>query len=289
MAKGDIDHIMMTNTCCSLLLSALALAAGLIQTTATAACGELISLTGHAQSQIRYAWVPPANAADAVTLLLLVGGSGHIKLDEQGCPRALKGNALIRALPRWTAAGFGVALVDAPSDYQGEDGLAGFRIDPQHAADLGQVIRDLRRRSPGAVWLVGTSRGSISAANAAARLSGPAAADGLVLTSVLLAGQPGARKAWAEQSVFDLPLADIRLPVLIIGHADDGCSRSPPGLMPKLAAALPHTQPQVVTVTGGTPASPGANACEAQSPHGFLGQDAEVAAGIARFVRGGKY
>ncbi len=35
--------------------------------------------------------------------------------------------------------------------------------------------------------------------------------------------------------------------------------------------------------------APAIEACEGRSPHGFIGQEAEVAAGIARFVLGGKY
>jgi hypothetical protein len=30
-------------------------------------------------------------------------------------------------------------------------------------------------------------------------------------------------------------------------------------------------------------------ACEGGAPHGFIGQEAEVASGIARFIHGGKY
>jgi hypothetical protein len=31
------------------------------------------------------------------------------------------------------------------------------------------------------------------------------------------------------------------------------------------------------------------DACLGRSPHGFIEQEAEVAAGIARFIRGGRY
>ncbi len=106
--------------------------------------------------------------------MLLVGGGGHLDLDDQGCPRALTGNSLVRSLPHFHGAGFVTALVDAPSDHPGEDGLAGFRSATEHAEDLGKVIADVRARTKAElVWLVGTSRGSISAVNAAARLSGP--------------------------------------------------------------------------------------------------------------------
>jgi hypothetical protein len=47
----------------------------------------------------------------------------------------------------------------------------------------------------------------------------------------------------------------------------------------------------VVVVTGGPgkPGAPDVSVCEGRTPHGFLDQEAEVAAGIARFIRGGTY
>ena len=257
-------------------------------------CGEVVTVQTHDRSTTRYAFVSPPRAGTQggpFTLALLPGGSGHVDLDEKGCPRALKGNSLVRSIPIFGAMGFGTALVDAPSEYHGEDGLGGFRIATQHAQDLGKVIADLRMRTQGAVWLVGTSRGSISALNAAARLSGPSAPDGIVLTSALMSGQSSAKKSWVAQTVFDLPLEDIRLPLLVVGHAGDKCIRSPADLMGKLVARTQGVREQVVTVIGG-PGYPGPssiNACEGRAPHGFVDQEAEVAAGIARFIRGGDY
>ena len=245
-------------------------------------------------STTRYAFVPPPEPEkqrSPITLVLLAGGTGHVNLDDYGCPRGLKGNSLVRSIPIFNAAGFGTALIDAPSDFHGEDGLGGFRTAAQHAEDLGKVIADLRTRTQGIVWVVGTSRGSISAANAATRLSGPSAPDGIVLTSALMSGQSAARKAWVTQTVFDLPLENIRLPLLVIGHAADKCVRSPPDVMDRIVARTPAIRQQVVTVIGGPgyDGPPGLNACEGRTPHGFVDQEAEVAAGIARFIRGGKY
>lgn len=257
-------------------------------------CGEVVTIGTHGRSTTRYAFASPPSAraqGGLVTLALLPGGSGHVDLDEQGCPRALKGNSLVRSIPMFGAAGFSTALVDAPSDYHDEDGLGGFRIATQHAEDLGKVIADLRARTQGAVWLVGTSRGSISAVNAAARLSGPVAPDGVVLTSALTSGDRAAKKKWVAQTVFDLPLEDIRLPLLVVGHAADKCIRSPADLMGKIVARTRGVREQVVTVVDGPgyPGPPSINACEGRAPHGFVDQEAEVAAGIARFVRGGNY
>lgn len=279
-------------------MRALILPVLLLTTVASAAqpadpCGEVVTLTTHDRSTTRYALgVPAGGPVGKIALVLLPGGSGYANLDAKGCAQALRGNSLIRFIPLFNADGFVTALVDAPSDQQGADGLGGFRTAPAHAEDLGKVIADLRTRTQAPVWVVGTSRGAISAVNAASRLTGAAAPDGVVVTSALMAGQPGARIPWVAQSVFDLPLEAIRMPVLVVGHAADTCVRSPPNLMEKITARTSSAREQVVTVTGGpgsTTAGSGLDACEGRSPHGYYEQDADVAAGIARFVRGGAY
>ena len=258
------------------------------------ACGEVVTLKTHDNTTTRYALSQPKGApaqGGPIALVLLAGGGGHLDLDAKGCPRALTGNSLVRSIPLFNELGFVTALVDAPSDHPGDDGLAGFRISPQHAEDLGRVVADLRARTKGAVWIVGTSRGSISAVNAAVRLSGASAPDGIVLTSALMVGSGSNVRPWLSQTVFEPRLEDIRMPVLVVGHAADKCLRSPPGLMERITARTNGAREQVVTVTGGPP-YPGAvsiAACEGRAPHGFYEVETEVAAGIGRFVRGGSY
>ena len=83
------------------------------------------------------------------------------------------------------------------------------------------------------------------------------------------------------------------MPVLVDGHAADTCIRSPAGLMGKITERTNGAREQVVTVTGGPGSPAGAQAsveaCQGRMPHGFVEQEAEVAAGIARFIRGGRY
>jgi hypothetical protein len=258
-------------------------------------CGEVVTVETHNLSTTRYSLAQTKEArphSTPIALVLLAGGAGHVSLDDKGCARALKGNSLVRSIPHFRAAGFFTALVDAPSSHHGEDGLGGFRIQTQHGEDLGRVIADVRARTKGTVWLIGTSRGSISAVNAASRLSGPSAPDGVVLTSAVTSGQSGTKKAWVAQSVFDLKLEAITVPILVVGHATDKCIRSPAGLMGNITAQTSSAREQVVTVTGGPGSSAGESlteACEGRTPHGFIGQEAEVASGIARFILGGKY
>lgn len=258
-------------------------------------CGEVVTIETHDRTTTRYtlarAQGAPAQGA-RIALVLLVGGGGNLNLDDKGCPRSLSRNVLMRMLPLFHGAGFVTALVDAPSDSLGGDGLAEFRITPQHADDLAKVIIDVRTRTSGSVWLVGHSRGTISAANAAARLSGPAAPGGMVLMSAMMSGDARARKVLAKQAVFDLPLEAIKTPVLVVGHAADNCDRSPAGLMENITARTQGVREQVATVSGG-PIKPGRtpnlSACEVREPHDYVDQEAEVAAGIVRFIRGGSY
>ena len=260
-------------------------------------CGQVLSVATHNGTTTRFALASAAPAATSagqqqIALLLLVGGGGYLDLDEKGCPRRLARNALMRMRPLLQAAGLTTVLVDAPSDAASDDGLAGFRNTPEQAADLGRVIADVRNRTGASVWVAGHSRGSISAANAAARLSGTAAPDGVILLSAMMVGDSRARKPWVAQTVFDLPLEAIAMPVLLIGHAADNCQRSPAALLSKIAARTRSPRQQVVAVTGG-PVAPGRPpslaACEVHQPHDYVDQETEVAAGILRFVRGGSF
>ena len=106
-----------------------------------------------------------------------------------------------------------------------------------------------------------------------------------------MAGQRGTKKSWVAHSVFDLRLEAITVPVLVIGHAADTCIRSPTSLMAQITARTNGAREQVVTVSGGPGSVDGSSieACEGRAPHGFVDQEAEVVAGIARFVRGGNY
>jgi hypothetical protein len=262
-------------------------------TPARGACGEVITLATHGRTTTSYSLaLPPEQPtqAGAAALVLLPGGGGHLSLDAQGCPRKLTGNSLVRSRDLFHEAGFATALVDVPTDHRGTDGLGGFRLSKQHAQDIGKVIADVRRRTNLPVWLVGTSRGAISAANAAGRLEGESAPDGLILTSPVTSGRSGGRKSWVAQTTLGAPLEAIRMPVLVVAHAADACIRTPPARIGRITDRTNGTREQTVTVGRGTRArAPSVEACTGATPHGFLGQEADVAAGMGRFVRGGRY
>jgi hypothetical protein len=78
--------------------------------------------------------------------------------------------------------------------------------------------------------------------------------------------------------------------VLVVAHAADTCIRTPPRLAARILARTGGEREQAVAVTGGPKSRvSGLAACKGRTPHGFLAQEAEVAAGMARFIRGGRY
>jgi len=222
------------------------------------------------------------DAPARATLLLFAGGEGVLK--ELKPPDLAHGNFLVRARGLFLAEGFAVAVIDVPSDHAG--GLGDFRFRAEHADDIAAVVTWLRhnpsnpeRTMP--VWLVGTSRGTLSAANAAVRVPGVA---GLVLTSTVMR-EPG-RQAGGRQfgSIFTIPLAELRMPVLVVHHRADACAACPfddtAALMQRFSAA---PVAELIPVEGGTP--PRSGPCEALSAHGYLGIEAPVVAAIGAWIR----
>jgi len=263
---------------------------------ATEPCGTVVRIDTHAGSSTRYSWVPgrvQEGQADSIAVILLVGGGGAVDIDDAGCPRRLNANILVRTAPLLQAAGVATVLVDAPSDWRGGDGLAGFRMASEHAKDIGLVIQDVRQRTgASAVWVIGHSRGSLSAANAAAHLAGPNAPDGTVLVSAMLVGEASGRKPWAAQTVFGAGLQTYRGALLVLGQAADNCTRSPAERMDALAPGAQASRLQVARVTGG-PRSVGRASslagCEVHEAHDFVDQDEVFAQGVLRFMRGGRF
>jgi len=203
-----------------------------------------------------------AAAKPFASAILFPGGSGAVALT--------RNNFLIRVAPRFAAAGVTAAVADAPSDHAG--GLdTRYRAGPDAADDMAAVVSMLQRRAAVPVWLIGTSRGSISAANVAVRL-GPPRIAGVVLTSSVWTGGMAA-----------VPLGDLRVPVMIVHNHDDTCRNSPfEGAESAMAGLTAAPVRQLLAVSGGTLRS---NPCEAMSPHGYLGIEDQVVSPIVAWIK----
>lgn len=217
-------------------------------------------------------------------VILLAGGNGALKLDAGGkFGSDLSQNFLIRTRGQFAREGLYVAALDAASDQQG--GMNGaVRLSPQYADDLAKVIADVKTRAGVPVWIVGTSAGTLSAANIGARLSGKEQRPrGIVLTSTMTqldaAGHCG-------KSVYDAALASISVPVFVVSHAEDGCECSPgnEAAVGKLVAALKRSPAKEQKIfTGGS--APVSGPCDARAQHGFFGIEANVVKVIAEWIK----
>ena len=208
-------------------------------------------------------------------VILLAGGDGGLEIQQNGSIGSLSNNFLVRTRHLFAERGLSVAVVDAPSDRQ-RLALKGFRQTPEHAADIKAVIAWLKRQKNMPVWLVGTSRGTQSAAYITTELGpdqgGP---DGLVLTSTIISDDKG-------RAVPELPLENITVPVLVIHHEQDGCKHCPfsgtSGLMKKLTGT---PRKELIAVRGGKDQG---DPCKAMAYHGFNGLERDVVGKIAEWI-----
>src|SRR5262249_10200879 len=99
------------------------------------------------------------------TVMLLTGGEGGLAA-KNGIPTSQ--NFLIRSRDLFAEQGFHVAVVSRPTDVP--DMKGDFRTSATHMEDLAKVIAQVKNELATPVWIVGTSRGSISATAAAIRL-----------------------------------------------------------------------------------------------------------------------
>jgi pimeloyl-ACP methyl ester carboxylesterase len=201
--------------------------------------------------------------------VLFSGSAGKVDLERETARTRPGGNFLVRSRALFAQQGVAAAVMDAPSD-QPTGMQDTFRLGEAHTEDIGKVVADLKKRFPGLpVFLVGTSRGTISAAAAGRRLGKEV--NGVVLTATLFLAsgrQPGL-------SGFDF--ATVPVPLLFAHHTEDGCTYTPYSSAKGLSDRFP-----LISVSGGLP--PQSDPCEAMSPHGFIGKEAETVKAIAQWM-----
>jgi hypothetical protein len=209
--------------------------------------------------------------------VLFPGSGGSIQLrTENGQPKFNQGNFLVRSRAEFVKRGVVGAIFDAPSDQQGGWGMGDeFRLGDAHFTDVSAVIEDLGKRFPGMpLFLVGTSRGTISVAAVGARLGQGVA--GVVLTSTMFRQTPrNSKEPGPGLSKFDF--ATIKTPVLFVHHVSDQCVSTPYGDAARLSDKY-----RLITVYGG--ASPQSGPCDAFSAHGYLGKESETVEEIVNWM-----
>ena len=180
------------------------------------------------------------------TVILLAGGHGGLQIFQNGSFKWGEGNFLVRSRQLFADKGLMAVVVDAPSDRQRAPFLNGFRQTEEHVADLKATV-----------------------------LQGADAPDGVVLTATILTDDK-------QRPVPAMPLEQIKVPVLVVHHQQDGCSYCAYSEIPNLMAKLTHTpRSHLISATGGKNQG---DACAAFAHHGFNGLEADVVGQMADWI-----
>jgi hypothetical protein len=190
--------------------------------------------------------------APRASVILLPGGDGAIRAGDNGDIHGLQGNQLVRTRHAYAARGLAVLVADAGTDLKS-------------AVDYMAAIKR-------PVIVVGTSRGTLRAAEGIARGARP---DALVLTSGFLSADSGSGSN--VMSILGSPAALPR--TLVIHHRQDSCRATlPAGVDPFIKWSAGRAR--VSWLTGGVEEG---DPCQARGHHGFNGLDGQVVALAAGF------
>jgi len=210
------------------------------------------------------------------TVILLPGGTGKVRLGPDGPKK--EGNFLVRTRDLFAENGLMAIVVDAPSDLiDAKKGLKGNRTSADHLTDIKAIIDYARKQETIPVWLVGTSRGTISATYIAAQA--PIAVNGIVLTSTV---SLPTKKGGA--SVMDVGLEKITVPVLLAHHEKDNCYVSPSNGLDDVRKRLSNAKlVGIMSFKGGKEKS--GKECKGQSHHGFFKIEERVVKDISNWIK----
>jgi hypothetical protein len=209
--------------------------------------------------------------------ILFPGSGGLIHLrQEKGRVKFGQNNFLVRSRSEFVKRGVLAAIIDAPSDSPSGWGMSDeFRLGENHFVDIAAVVADLGKRFPGQpIFLVGTSRGTISAAALGARF-GERAAGAVLTSSMFRPAPPKSNEPGPGLSRFDF--ATIKIPLLLVHHVSDQCPSTPYGDAARLSDRYP-----LVSVLGGRP--PESGPCDPYSNHGFFGKEPETVEQIVNWM-----
>jgi hypothetical protein len=239
----------------------------------SASAEEIVTVSGRKGETQSYLLMHNSAPPKAIAVMF-PGGEGLLRLHtESGAVKFSQGtNFLVRTRGMFRDNEVAVALVDSPSDRQRAGMDDGFRTGGAHAEDVTAVVGDLRKRFPGAkIFLVGTSRGTLSAAYVARSLGD--AVDGVVLTSTVF--YPGGRGI----GLYGFDFGAIKVPLLFVHNVYDACRGCPYGPAESLGRRFP-----LVSVRGGKPAE--SDPCEPLAAHGYFGREEETVKAIKNWMLG---
>lgn len=253
---------------------------GLISSSAMAQSEKSIEIESRGQ-KIRALLIVPANPTASV--ILLAGGHGKLDISPAGKIGWGAKNQLVRTRADYAKAGYAVLVPDIAPDMKTPSGVVQrYRASKAYAQDLGATVQYMRKiKNP--VVMIGTSRGSLSVANALAHLTDKTARpDAAVLTSAFLASP--ASHGFQVRKLAQDKAASFNLPTLVVHHRKDACDHTAPSNVEPFKAWYEKNgrKLDVIWMEGGLP--PKSDPCNALSPHGFYGLDEDVVREISAWI-----
>lgn len=226
-----------------------------------------------------------ARAADAGTkaVILFPGGNGTPITYDAGASLRFVDNFLVRSSPLFANEGFLTVVVESPSDRPegpqgGRDGgmTDAFRQSSMHHTDIRAVVDFLVSEGAREVFLIGTSRGTLSVAYLATVMTHPNV-EGYVLTASLAESPPAVRSY----------VPRIESPFLMVHHTNDTCRVTSYGDILDIYETV-RSKPNFdfVAVSGGSRPID-TNPCRALAAHGFLGKERETVGAIVEWMNTG--
>ena len=214
-------------------------------------------------------------AAPIGSVILFAGGSGVLDLDERGGIGSAATNHLVRTRGSYAKAGYATFVPDIPSDLKGK---SGYRLSETYAVDLALLVREARKVA-GPVAVIGTSRGALAVAAVLVKQAAVQPDAAVISSGLLMVGRGGSAGAMGDWS-------RVRIPFLLLRHAQDACRVTPPSDADRFKSLLSGSpRVDIITLTGGGPASPDADKCAASHYHGFYGIDDKVVQTTADWLR----
>ena len=190
----------------------------------------------------------------------------------------LNGNFLIRARRFLVHDDIASLIVDCHSE-SGDQCESSYQASKQRQQDVDALIAEVRKRQPSIteVWLVGTSKGTIS--SSFMPLHNPGGYAGAIHTATIT--EPYVRNSYRELAGFDY--GKVKTPQVFVHHVSDPC---PLTTYTGAKSITEKYKIPLVSVTGGSGFQ--GPVCAAFTEHGFRGKEKEVMNALAEIIRTGR-
>jgi dienelactone hydrolase len=219
------------------------------------------------------------------SVILFPGGNGRLSITDSGFIPNNISNLVVRIKEQLAQAGFTVALVDSPTDMQGQHGMYvnSFRCTDSHVQDISKVVEYLKGKNDIPVWLFGFSMGNHSATYLAGIFKDKIA--GIIIASSITNWSVFNATAYKDypDGIINLNLDQVVVPALIVHHEKDSCKGSPSSRVPEIKKALINSpKVEIKYITGGS-SSP--IYCGPLGYHGFKGKEEDAFNAITGFIK----